>query len=221
MHKLLLLGHRGCRLPGITENSLAAFEYALAHGAEGFEFDVRYTLNGRTVLWHDPKWQGKTIGATADADLACGSGNRLARLEDVLQRFGGRAWLDIELKVAGNEAAVLAALSASPPQRGFLVTSFLPEVLRRLHDLNPDLPLGFICDRRDFLGLYRELPLRVLLPHQKLVTPQLIDEVHQHGLQIMTWTVNDQPRMLELAGQGIDGLISDDPGLLYQTFHTR
>ena len=39
-------------------------------------------------------------------------------LEDVLRQFAGRAFLDIELKVAGLEAALIAAaLREHPPQR--------------------------------------------------------------------------------------------------------
>ena len=36
----------------------------------------------------------------------------------------------------------------------------------------------------------------------------------------MTWTVNDARRMRQLAEWGIDGIISDDPRLLYQTFQS-
>ncbi len=217
----LLLGHRGCRGPSRPiENSLPALEHALTRGCDGFEFDVRHTRDGRNVLWHDPEWHGREIGAAEYAELTDRRGGRPAALEDALQQFGPRAYLDIELKVAGNEVNVIAAVNAHPPQHGFVLSTFYPEILAKLHDLAPQLPLGFICDRDDTLSLWRHLPIRILLPHFSLVQPDLIAEAHERGLQIMTWTVNDSRKMRELAEWAIDGLISDDPQLLYQTFHS-
>jgi glycerophosphoryl diester phosphodiesterase len=223
----LLLGHRGVRATGLkglaadlpAENSIAAFEYAVAHGCDGFEFDVRHTMDGRNVLWHDPDYLGRPIAATTLAGLTDSQGDHPAVLEDVLRQFGSCAYLDIELKVGGGEESVVAALRANPPQRGFIVSSFLPEVLLRLQQIDEQIPLGFICDRDELLDRWRALPIQVLLPRYDLVRPQLIDLIHHLGLQIMTWTVNSPRRMQELANWGLDGLISDDPKLLYQMFH--
>ena len=56
MSRPLLLGHRGARgLKSIPENTLAAFDRALADGCDGFEFDVRLTADGQAVVHHDPK----------------------------------------------------------------------------------------------------------------------------------------------------------------------
>jgi glycerophosphoryl diester phosphodiesterase len=223
----LLLGHRGLRNHGFrrlsgdlpAENSLAAFEFALSQGCDGFEFDVRHTRDVRNVLWHDPDWNGRQISATDYSDLIDNDGDHLACLEEVLQQLGHRAYLDIELKVAGREESVIAATKANRPLCGFIVSSFFPDVITRLESLDSGIPLGFICDRFDAMHLWRELPIKVFLPRHDFVQPKLIDEVHQSGHQIMTWTVNSPRRMQELATWGIDGLISDDPTLMYQTFH--
>ena len=200
---------------------MAAFEYALAAGCDGFEFDVRHTRDGQNALWHDPEWQGLALDSTDSAVLADKDGTRLASLEGVLREFSHRAYLDIELKVPGNEASVLAALRENPPQRGFLVSSFYPEILTGLRALDPALPLGFIFDRQKAMAIWREMPVQVLLPERELVNPVLIDEAHYRGLQIMTWTVNHRDDMVRFADLLIDGLISDDPQLLYQTFQSR
>ncbi len=52
--ELLLLGHRGARKYA-PENTFAAFDLALTHGADGFEFDVRRTRDGANVIGHDPR----------------------------------------------------------------------------------------------------------------------------------------------------------------------
>ena len=225
--KPLLLGHRGCRdgslglhksaLP--VENSLAAFEYAISHGCDGFEFDVRQTHDGRNVLCHDPYCNRLPIAATNYAELVDPDGNLLPTLDYVLQQFGDRAFLDIELKVRGAEKAVVAALHAVPPQRGFIVSSFLPDVLMRVCNIDSSLPLGYICERDYALGIWRGLPIQIVLPRFDLIEKELIEEVHRHGKKLVTWTVNSARRMEELDAWGVDGLISDDPALLCQTFH--
>lgn len=223
----MLLGHRGVRDRGFkrladhpAENSLSAFEYALSHGCDGFEFDVRRTRDGRNVLWHDPEWNGQQIATTNCADLVSRNGHRLACLEDVLEQFGPRAYLDIELKEPGGEDRILAALKATPPQNGFMVSSFLPEVLLRMREFDRTMPLGFICDRDEAMAIWRQLPIKVFLPRHDMVTAQLVEEAHRCGLEIMTWTVNSSRQMRQLADWGVDGIISDIPELLYQTFHS-
>lgn len=52
----MVVGHRGCRqFPGIPENSLEAFKYAIERGATGLELDCRLTKDGEVVVIHDDK----------------------------------------------------------------------------------------------------------------------------------------------------------------------
>jgi glycerophosphoryl diester phosphodiesterase len=224
----LLLGHRGVRpipLTGVprpdlpAENTIAAFDYALAHGCDGFEFDVRFTRDRHSVICHDSHFDGREILTTDYADLER-DGSHPPRLEDVLARFGHAAYLDIELKVSGNEELVVAALRANPPARGFVLSSFLPQVLLALRSLDPTLPLGFICDRPEYMQIWTALPISILIPRDDpdLLTAELVDELHGHGLKLFSWTVNLESDLLRLATWGVDGLISDDPTALVRTF---
>jgi glycerophosphoryl diester phosphodiesterase len=227
--KPLLLGHRGCRNSDLArhnsnlpiENSLAAFEYALSQGCDGFEFDVRQTRDGRNVIWHDPYWNSTPITATDYARLTGSSGDWLPTLDDVLEQFGHRAFLDIELKVRGAEMSIVEALRAVPPQRGYMLSSFDPVTLIRLHNIDSSFPLGYICERDYALAIWRDIPIATVLPRFDLVQKELIDEMHRLGRKVATWTVNSESQMLQLADWGIDGLISDDPALLYRTFHNE
>ena len=224
----LLLGHRGVRpvrrfsvgrpkskLP--SENTVAAFEYALANGCDGFEFDVRFTGDRRAVLCHDAQIDGKEIATTDYSDLRC-TGRELACLDDVLAHFGNSAYLDIELKVSGDEEAIVAALHTSPPKQGYVVSSFLPDVLLRIHEIDADVPLGYICEHRPDAERWADLPISTFIPHHKLVSSRLVEDVHSSGLKLLTWTVNQKRDFLRLAAWEVDGLISDDPQLLSHTF---
>lgn len=214
----LKLGRRGAKIP--PENTLLAFEYALTQGCDGFEFDVRATRDERLVLCHDASLLGLKVAASSYDSLCSRCGETLPCLEDVLRSFGDRAYLDIEIKAQGGEELVIAALGRSKPQH-YLLSSFLPEVLHRFHELDATLPLGYICDRPADVPIWRELPVQAFLPQYKLVGEELAREVHGCGRQIFAWTVNRQQDLQRLAAWGIDGLISDDPGLLGRTFASR
>ncbi|MGA8764043.1 MAG: glycerophosphodiester phosphodiesterase, partial [Candidatus Sulfotelmatobacter sp.] len=160
----LLLGHRGARaVQTIPENTFASFDLALAHGCDGFEFDVRLTADGEAVVCHDPKTRGVEIArASADSLLD------LPRLRDVLIRYRDKAFLDIELKVPGIEKAAAKLLREFTPSRGFVVSSFLPEVLRALHAEDATIPLGLICEITSQLERWRRVPVTHVILHQRL-----------------------------------------------------
>ena len=213
MQRLLLLGHRGARaLHAIPENTLPSFDRALADGCDGFEFDVRLTADGAAVVCHDPQSAGIEIAQARAEQLPA-----LPRLEDVLARYHERAFLDVELKVAGLEAPVGIMLRKFPPQRGFVISSFLPEVLRQMHAQDRAIALGLICETRVELSRWKELPVEYVIPHHKLVEPEGITMIRNAGKKILVWTVNDAKAMLRFAQAGVDGIISDDTNLLART----
>jgi glycerophosphoryl diester phosphodiesterase len=212
----LLLGHRGARaIKSIPENTLASFDRALADGCDGFEFDVRLSADGVAVVCHDPNAQHVEIASSLAQSLP-----GLPRLDHVLQRYQQSAFLDIELKVAGLEQPTLALLGEHNPQRGFAVSSFLPEVLRTIHEADSTIPLGLICESHAELDRWIELPVQYLIPNRKLLTPDLIGEVRARRSKILVWTVNDPAEMRRFAERGVDGIISDDPELLVKTFRS-
>jgi glycerophosphoinositol glycerophosphodiesterase len=49
----LLLGHRGCRIPQIPENSIESATYAHEMGSNGTEFDIQLTMDDQAVVFHD------------------------------------------------------------------------------------------------------------------------------------------------------------------------
>ncbi len=214
MTRSILLGHRGARAcRQIPENTLASFELCLQHGCDGFEFDVRRSADGQAVICHDVTVGGMKIEKTAAKSLAL----LLPTLEEVLRQYAQRAFLDIELKVAGLEPQTLAELRKYPPQKGYVLSSFLPEVLTAIHDLDPAIPLGFLCETRGRLCAWREMPAEWVIPQFKLVDGELIELVHEAGKRILVWTVNRAERMRELAAWGADGIISDETELLVRS----
>ena len=212
----LLLGHRGARYYA-PENTLPAFELALAHGCHGFEFDVRCTADAEAVICHDARLGGRTVAKSRFSELAARTA--VPCLADVLRGFAQRAFLDIELKVPGLEETTAGLLRQHPPGRGGFISSFLPEIIERLHGVDRTLPLGLICDTERQLAGWTSVPIRALFLERGLVTASLIDALHQAGKQVFVWTVNRGREMRQFAELGVDGIISDDTKLLGELRH--
>jgi len=209
----LLLGHRGARsTKSVPENTLASFDLALEHGCDGFEFDVRLTADKQAVVCHDPKHRRVAVARAQRARLS-----DLPRLDDVLRRYGKRVFLDIELKVSGLESIVVAALRDHSPERGYVVSSFLPGVLVELRVRDAAIPTGMICETARQLASWRKLPIDCVIAKKQLVGPSLVAEVHSAGRQLFVWTVNDTRSMRWLSRWGVDGIISDDTRRLVRT----
>jgi glycerophosphoryl diester phosphodiesterase len=206
----LLLGHRGARgVRSIPENTIESFDRALADGCDGFEFDVRVTADDVAVVCHDPRFHKVEI-ATANATQV----SQLPHLEDVVSRYQERAFLDIELKVPGLEKITLELLRKYPPKRGFVISSFLPDILVALRDNDERVPLGVICQTREELRRWRELPVEYVIPHHKLATESVVRELKEQRKKILIWTVNGRVRIERFRNLGVDGIISDDTKLL-------
>jgi len=208
----LLLGHRGARaVKSIPENTIASFDRALADGCDGFEFDVRLTADEEAVVWHDQKVAGFQISRTMAKEVS-----QLPRLRDILQGYRD-SFLDIELKVKGLERITLDLFLRHKPRRGFVVSSFVPGVLKALRAQDATVPLGLICEFKTQLQLWNELPVQYVILQHALVEPDLIRKIKGAGKKVIVWTVNDPADMRRFAESGVDGIISDDTALLCRT----
>ena len=208
----LLLGHRGARtVKSIPENTIASFDQALADGCDGFEFDVRLTVDDEAVVCHDEKVAGFKISSTMAKEVP-----KLPRLRDVLQRYRD-SFLDIELKVKGLERITVDLFLRHKPRKGFVVSSFIPGALKAVRALDATVPLGLICEFENQLRLWGEVPVQYVILQQALVEAEIVRKIKGAGKKVFVWTVNDAADMQRLAGYGVDGIISDDTRLLCRT----
>jgi len=215
---MILLGHRGARKYA-PENTIAAFEQALEHGCDGFEFDVRITADRQAVVCHDPKLCGLTIARTTRQKLlesAAKKSKEISSLEQVL-RFGQRAFLNVELKTPGAEELLLELMKKHPATKGIIVSSFLPKVVVRLHELGSECDVGIICGNHRELLRWKRFPAEAVMLHRGLATQRLIEEIKSSGKRVFVWTVNSVREMKKFAELDVDGIISDDTKLLVKT----
>ena len=54
-----------------------------------------------------------------------------------------------------------------------------------------------------------------------LVTRELVEHAHAHGIQIHVWTINDPEEMARLLDLGIDGIVTDFPTRMAELIEQR
>jgi glycerophosphoryl diester phosphodiesterase len=198
MSRPLICAHRGASADH-ADNSTAAFEAAIAAGADLVETDIRRGRDGSLVLAHDP------IGGDEDPLALC----------VLLDMARGRVGLDLELKEAGLERELLALLE--PEHReGLIVTSFLPEVVAEFRRLDASLDLGLLVEEvpgSEAIGLLtavRACGADFLAPDIALLGPEARRASHALGRGLSVWTVNDAPTLAGLARDPDIAIITTD-----------
>lgn len=94
------------------------------------------------------------------------------------------------------------------------IQSFDVRTLQYLKRQYPTQKLVLLVENKEGLAANIEklgfVP-EVYSPHFSLVTPELVKTVHQKGMRLIPWTVNDVDEAAKLKAMGVDGLITDYP----------
>ena len=240
-HPPLVIAHRGAS--GVApENTLAAFELAVAQGARAVECDVVLTSDGVPVVIHDTTLDRTTTGSGNVADhqwsdlvsLDAGSwkgvayaGEPLPRLGDLLRAAVGRARIVIEFKDGDPHGLAVATREAiaSNPGIDVGIISFIPDVVRAVRQAIPDVAVGFLYwERQEFardiqavIRMAKEMGAHFIGPQTTLVSAELCRVAHAEGLPVSTWTANDPDVMRQLVADGVDAITTDWPDRAFAT----
>jgi len=235
---LRLVGHKGADLiaPGNTEDS---FHAAVEAGVDTIEIDVLWTRDGhprlpageRTPLlvahdWHDAERRKPlTLGEALDA---------------FLQPPLDRVEIDLDIKLAGREREIVAALRERDLLERAMISTMELSSLARIRELEPVLRRGWTYPKvtRDWtskrwarapmlaalVAMRRRLPaiaaralpqmgVQSMWVYHPLVSRRLARVTADAGVELIAWTVDDLPRMRKLVAMGATGLCSNDPRL--------
>lgn len=210
MKKPWIIGHRG--ISGAPENSMEGFERALAAGVDGIELDVRQSGDGKLVVVHGAVVGDHAVQSTPyESFRLAPEGHEIPLFEDVLKKFGKKTFLDIELKLPGYEIPAVELIKKYTKPEKTMVSAFDTKSLDKVDALLPELQLGFIYNRTQDEESRHNCPVDVVIPQFRLASRQLIEEVHEEGLKVWAWTVNDDVEIQRLLSLGVDGLITDHP----------
>ncbi len=202
-------------------NNLHHLEEALAAGVNAIECDF-WHANGRLVVRHERKLPALPVFYDRwYLRFAMGE----LKLADLLREINHRADLFLDIKSATPAAAdsVLALYRDNASQMPrTLVSSKEWKLLDRLAGEGTDMQMFYSVGKPS--GLEALLRRAESAPRpagtsirQTLLSRGVVGELHDAGLLVYAWTVNNPHRAQELLSWGVDGLIFDDvaiPGML-------
>jgi glycerophosphoryl diester phosphodiesterase len=216
------------------ENTLAAMRVGASHGYRMFEFDVKLSGDGTLILMHDAsvdrttnargRVAAMTLGELAKLDAGswhspgfAGEGvPTLARLAAWLR--ANRLQANVEIKPCPGrdaETGAAAALEARALWRDAdvppLLSSFSELALAAARRAAPELPRALLMHdlAPDWADRCKALGCVALDANHNVLGERVIAQAHAEGLRVLAYTVNDPDRADELAGWGLDCLITD------------
>jgi glycerophosphoryl diester phosphodiesterase len=225
---MLKIGHRGA-MGYAPENTLASFAKALELGVDGIELDVHLCKSGEMVVIHDGRVDRTTNGKGTVIDMTltelkqldAGEGQHIPTFQEVVDFVDRRAVIDIELKAEGTGKPVAEIVNRYVQKQGwkkeqFILSSFDHHELKRCHDIIPEVPFGPLIAAKplDYALFAQAMNADIILPFFEFLDLKFVQDAHQRGLKIFTWTVNRPKDIKEMLSIGVDGIISNYPDRL-------
>jgi glycerophosphoryl diester phosphodiesterase len=237
--------HRGWHLDDLDgmENSLSSFRRAVAEGYHYVETDVHATSDGVVVLHHDAALDRTTDGRglisaqpwSAVRRAKIGGREPVARLEDALEDLP-EARFNIDIKSSQAALPFLATIERTGAYERVAAASFSDTRLAKLRKLaGPKLLTsmgpGAVAAlrarswvpwlRAGFLGQGAMAQVPVRQGPLTVVDRSFLRTAARAGVEVHTWTINDQAEMRRLLDLGVQGIVSDRPDLLREVLIER
>ena len=224
MHKPLIIAHRGAS-GHAPENTLAAFNLAMEHQADGIELDVMLAKDGHVVVIHDDTVDRTTNGSGRVKDMTldmlrsldAGNGEKIPTLTEVLETFGGQFMINIELKNYSSPFDALPVVAAKM-LNGYdfldkiLISSFNPFNFKRFRKYCPGVQQGLLTiPNKANLWIWRLFKYDAVHPYYQEVDQELVSEARKNQQQVNVWTVDDPDEIRRLAALEVDSIITNYP----------
>ena len=140
-------------------------------------------------------------------------------LQDVIERAGGKVFLNIELKRGALNKNIEQKTADLIRKYGIendcCVTSFSYDSLKRIKRYDPDIKTGLIMSiaTGDFYSLEAADAFSI---NSVFVNAAVVNNAHQQGKEVYAWTVNSPGEMRRVLGVNADHIITDRPELLFE-----
>lgn len=225
-----VIAHRGV-CTNEPENSMSSIQSSIDHKVDFAEIDVQETKDGVVVLMHDKNLKRLTgVNTTVDRltykqieQLRIRHpfsikyrDEKIPTLEQVIKTANHKGKLIIEIKPYGNTVDLTHKVVNLIDENNFtdqcMIHSLSYKILLDVKRQNSNIMTGFIVvspkekfptEGVDFYSV-----------EQKIITPNLVNNIHKSNRTIYAWTVDYSIDMKRAIKLNVDGIITDKPTIL-------
>lgn len=223
MKKPLIIGHRGA-MGYETENTMLSFQKALDLFVDMIEIDVYVIKTGEVVVFHDKTLKRLASSLENIEDLTLEEvkninliGNhQIPTLIEVIEFIDKRVPLNIELK--GQKTALpTQKIIENYKNHHFLISSFDWDELKIFRKLNSKIPIALLSQQNhlDAIPIAKKLNAIAVNPWFFTLTKHEVEEIHNNGFQVYTYTVNEITDIKEAIYFGVDGMFCNFPDRIH------
>jgi len=223
MSRKLIIAHRGAS-GYAKDNTIEAFEKAIAMGADKIEFDVRRTKDGVAIAYHDGDIAGLPVDTLSYEELLHYDSD-IPTVEKVLDLARGKIGVDVELKETGYEKEVIELVLKYQQPEEIVVTSFYDSAVKAVKTAYPYMRCGLLLGvanpenviKRRLAELFpvsrcREAGADFVAPNWQLLKLGFLQRMRSQHIPVILWTVNEQKRLEKyMQSDIIEGIITDFP----------
>ncbi len=229
--------HRGFSTAA-PENTLPAFGAAIALGCDEIEFDIRFSLDGVPMVFHNDTVDEVTGAKGFVSGFTCKelqnmdagkkfspafTGLHIPTLQKVLEKFAGRVIMNIHLKgdaEAGQEGAVydpgklkkIMDLVDQYGCRDYIYIAGCRDVLETACKYYPGVLRCCLDGQRDYTLVETavEFGCQKLQLFKPYFNQAMIDKAHKNGILCNVFWSDDPKEAIEFIGMGIDTILTND-----------
>lgn len=237
-----LFAHRGGGILA-PENTIAAMKMGHAHSYAAVEFDVKLSQDSVALLMHDTSLERTTNGRGFVAEKSIAEletydagawhseqyrGERIPRFSAISKYLHAQGMMaNVEIKACPGREIETGCMVAELCEELWrdrlvkpLITSFSVEALQAARIATADLPMGLlveIAEEQNLPVLEQLGAVSIHCDHQH-ISADLVRLFHGHGYHVMTYTVNEHPRVAALLDMGVDGIFTDNLEVMAKHF---
>ncbi|WOD43608.1 glycerophosphodiester phosphodiesterase [Hwangdonia lutea] len=241
----LITSHRGAAQLA-PENTVSSVNAALIHHPNRIEIDVQQTKDEVVVLMHDTTLDRTTNGTGLVKEnsfleltkLDAGSwfsddfsNERIPTLETIIKLIDGQCELIIEIKKGNDyypniEKNIVNIIAKYKAESWVIIHSFDSEVLKRVHQLNPNITLHklfvgklkfmpfIVSNQFESFNIDKQPYIKAYSINYAFANRDIINFLKSNGKEVNVWNLNNVDYARELISLGVDGIITDNPTLL-------
>lgn len=218
------------------ENTLPAFELAIAKGAHQIEFDLRTTSDGRLLVLHDQTVDRTTNGSGRLCDLTftqaraldAGSwkgpefaGVQLPTFREVLALVPPGLWVNCQLYLDPlHLPLVIEQIREFNLLEQCFLTCDAPQIAAA-RQVQPDV---LICSTDGQRGPDSDYPDRTIALGAQFIQlwgwadcmPEVVDQLHAHNVQVNYFGTSEAAEMRRLIEAGVDFVLTDHLDVMHE-----